>query len=150
MILSLLDPNRQSQRFVHDKNDDKESLEDKNSLSADYISLSINQRGIMNQINELQKTLTYFLDWNKARISCLSQILHGLFQVRTVNLTQIAETFDTEAKEASAYRKIQRFFKGFSFDLVSKLFLLGSKAVLIMDRTNWKWENLTLIFSRFP
>jgi hypothetical protein len=99
----------------------------------------------MNQISELQKTLSHFLDWNKARISCLSQILHGLFQVRTVNLTQIAETFDTEAKEASAYRRIQRFFKGFSFDmtfiivLVSKLFLLGSKAVLIMDRTNWKW-----------
>lgn len=99
----------------------------------------------MNQIGELQKTLTHFLDWNKARISCLSQILHALFQVRTVNLTQIAEAFQTPVKEASAYRRIQRFFKGFSFDmtfiivLVSKLFLLGEKCVLIMDRTNWKW-----------
>lgn len=45
----------------------------------------------MNQISELQKTLSHFLDWNKARISCLSQILHALFRVRTVNLTQIAE-----------------------------------------------------------
>jgi len=99
----------------------------------------------MNQIGELQNTLTHFLDWNKARISCLSQILHALFQVRTVNLTQIAEAFQTPAKEASVYRRIQRFFKEFSFDmtfiivLVSKLFLLGEKCVLIMDRTNWKW-----------
>jgi hypothetical protein len=99
----------------------------------------------MNQISELQKTLSHFLDWNKARIFCLSQILHALFQVRTVNLTQIAEAFQTSAKETSVYRRIQRFFKEFSFDktfiiiLVSKLFLLGEKCVLIMDRTNWKW-----------
>ena len=64
----------------------------------------------MNQIGELQNTLTHFLDWNKARISCLSQILHALFQVKTVNLTQIAELFQTPGKEASAYRRIQRFF----------------------------------------
>jgi len=62
-----------------------------------------------------------------------------------VNLTQIAETFDTEAKEASVYRRIQWFFKEFSFAmtfiviLVSKLFLLSAKCVPIMDRTNWKW-----------
>jgi len=123
----------------------RNKLEDKNSLTSDYISLSINQRGIMNQISELQKTLSHFLDWNKARISCLSQILHALFHVRTVNLTQIAEAFQSSAKEESVYRRVQRFFKEFSFDmtfiviLVSKLFMLGEKCVLIMDRTNWKW-----------
>lgn len=99
----------------------------------------------MNRISELQETLFHFLDWNKARISCLSQILHALFQVRTVNLTQIAEAFQSSAKETSVYRGVQRFFKESSFDmtfiviLVSKLFLLGGKCVLIMDRTNWKW-----------
>lgn len=99
----------------------------------------------MNRISELQETLSHFLDWNKARISCLSQILHALFQVRTVNLTQIAEAFQSSAKETSVYRRVQRFFKESSFDmtfiviLVSKLFLLGGKCVLIMDRTNWKW-----------
>ena len=99
----------------------------------------------MNRISELHETLTHFLDWNKARISCLSQILHALFLVRTVNLTQIAEAFQSSAKEESVYRRIQRFFKDYSFDmsfvviLVSKLFLLGAKCVLIMDRTNWKW-----------
>ena len=99
----------------------------------------------MKQISELRETLSYFLDWNKARISCLTQIIHALFLVRTVNLTQISETFPTSAKQASSYRRVQRFFSSFSFDmsfiviLVSKLFTMGEKCVLIMDRTNWKW-----------
>lgn len=99
----------------------------------------------MKQISELQTILFHFLNWNKARISCLVQILQGLFLVRSVNLTQIAEAFKTAAKEESSYRRIQRFFKEFSFDmsfiviLVSKLFIMDEKCVLIMDRTNWKW-----------
>ncbi len=99
----------------------------------------------MKQISELQSTLTHFLDWNKARITCLNQILQALFIVRTVNLTQIAQAFKSSAKEGSNYRRIQRFFKDFSFDmsfiviLACKLFTWGEKCVLILDRTNWKW-----------
>ncbi len=99
----------------------------------------------MKQISELQDTLFHFLNWNKARITCLTQIIQALFLVRTVNLTQIAEAFQTSAKEASTYRRVQRFFKSFSFDmsfiviLVSKLFIMDEKCILIMDRTNWKW-----------
>ena len=99
----------------------------------------------MKQISELQAILSYFLNWNKARIACLTQIIQGLFRVRTVNLTQIAEAFQTETKTSSSYRRIQRFFKVFSFDmsfiviLISKLFIMEEKNVLIMDRTNWKW-----------
>jgi len=99
----------------------------------------------MEHFSELRDILFDFLDWNKARITCLTQILQALFRVRTVNLTQIAEAFQTEASEDSAYRRIQRFFEKFSFDmsfivvLVSKLFMMGEKGVLIMDRTNWKW-----------
>src|SRR5579872_3597597 len=99
----------------------------------------------MKQISELQTTLYQSLDWNKARIACLIEILQGLFLVRTVNLTQIAEAFQTEAKTNSSYRRVQRFFQKFSFDmsfvviLVCRLFMLGEKCVLIMDRTNWKW-----------
>lgn len=99
----------------------------------------------MSHISELQNTLSHFLNWNKARITCLTQIVQALFLVRTVNLTQIAEAFQTPVKEASSYRRIQRFFKNFSFDmsfiviLVCRFFMLGEKCVLIMDRTNWKW-----------
>jgi hypothetical protein len=99
----------------------------------------------MRHISELEKTLSHFLDWNKARISCLVQILQALFCVRTVNLTQVAEAFKSSAKEESSYRRVQRFFKGFSFDisfivtLVLHFFDRGGKFTLIMDRTNWKW-----------
>lgn len=97
----------------------------------------------MKQISELHKTLSHFLDWNKARIDCLAQILRALLQVRTVNLTQIAAAFQTEVKEESCYRRVCRF--SFSFDLsamtliVSKLFPLDGQWLLIIDRTNWKW-----------
>jgi|CXWL01.1.fsa_nt_gi hypothetical protein len=99
----------------------------------------------MKHVSELQKTLSQYLDWNKARVNCLVQILQALFYVRTVNLAQIAEAFQATTKEESAYRRIQRFFKEFSFDmsfivvLVLNLFVMDRKVTLIMDRTNWKW-----------
>lgn len=99
----------------------------------------------MKQISELQDTLSDFLDWNKARLNCLVQILQALFTVRTVNLTQIAAAFRSQAKEASSYRRVRRFFTEFSFDMstivfvVLRLFPLEGKYLLILDRTNWKW-----------
>ena len=72
----------------------------------------------MEHFSELNDILFEFLDWNKARIKCLVQILQALFRVRTVNLMQIAEAFQTNASEDSSYRRIQRFFEKFStFDL---------------------------------
>ena len=100
---------------------------------------------MMKHVSELQNILSQFLNWNKARCNCLTQILQALFQVRTVNLTQIAAAFQTKTKEASCYRRVCRFFTSFSFDLstivsiVLKLFPLEEKHLLILDRTNWKW-----------
>jgi hypothetical protein len=99
----------------------------------------------MKHVSELQNTLSHFLNWNKARLNCLVQILQALFVVRTVNLTQIAAAFQTHVKEESSYRRACRFFTGFSFDmsvivlLVLRLFPLNQKHFLILDRTNWKW-----------
>ena len=76
----------------------------------------------MKHISELQKTLSHFFDWNKARLDCLAQILQALFAVRTVNLTQIAAAFQSSVKEASSYRRVCRFFTGFSFDISSICF----------------------------
>lgn len=99
----------------------------------------------MRQISELETTLSHFLNWNKSRVSFLIRILQALFLVRTVNLTQIAQAFHSSAKEESVYRRIQRFFKDFSFDmsfiavLACKFFTWGEPCVLLLDRTNWKW-----------
>lgn len=99
----------------------------------------------MDHISELRNTLSDFFKWNKARLTCLVNMVESLFCVRTVNLTQIAAAFQTDCKEESAYRRVCRFFTDFSFDLsaiapfVLKLFCLEQKCTLILDRTNWKW-----------
>jgi len=99
----------------------------------------------MHYTSELQTILSQSLNWNKARISCLIQILQALICVRTVNLTQIAAFFKSSAKQESSYRRARRFFSGFSFDrtviipMVLALFSLKKDLILILDRTNWKW-----------
>ena len=99
----------------------------------------------MNHINELHKILTQYFKWNKARISCLAQILQALICVRTVNLVQISSSFKSKAAEDSSYRRIRRFFSNYSFDTTSivpfvlGLFSLKTNLILILDRTNWKW-----------
>jgi hypothetical protein len=98
----------------------------------------------MKHINELQKILSNLFNWHKSRIECLAQIIQALFLVKTVNLSEIANSFLTKSKEKSSYRRIQRFFKTFEFDLSSItslvlcLFPLDNY-ILILDRTNWKW-----------
>jgi len=99
----------------------------------------------MKHINELQTILNDQLNWNKARIGCLVQILQALFIVRTVNLTQIAAAFLSNVKEESSYRRVCRFFTNFTFDFslivpfVIYSFNFGQQYSLILDRTNWKW-----------
>lgn len=99
----------------------------------------------MKHVSELRTTLSHFFDWNKARLDCLGQIIQALFVVRTVNLTQVASAFKSEVKEESSYRRVCRFFTDFVFDmskivlLIFRLFPLGDRFTLILDRTNWKW-----------
>jgi len=99
----------------------------------------------MKHISELRTTLSHFFDWHKCRLDCLGQIIQALFAVRTINLTQLAVAFKSKAKEESSYRRICRFFTSFSIDLsmivllVLRLFPIGEKCTLILDRTNWKW-----------
>ena len=99
----------------------------------------------MKHISELRAILSHFFDWHKCRLDCLGQIIQALFVVRTINLTQVASAFKSEVKEESSYRRVCRFFTGFTFDmsrivlLIFRLFPLGDKCTLILDRTNWKW-----------
>jgi hypothetical protein len=104
----------------------------------------------MKHISELRATLSDFFDWHKSRLDCLGQIIQALFVVRTINLTQVASAFKSEVKEESSYRRVCRFFTGFTFDmsrivlLIFRLFPLGDKCTLILDRTNWKWGKTSI------
>lgn len=99
----------------------------------------------MKQIDELRKTLNKYLDWNKARLTCFCQIVLALFMVRSVNLTQIATAFQGKASLDSHYKRLQRFFRGFSFDMscvfeiILNIFQFEGKVWLIIDRTNWQF-----------
>ncbi len=98
----------------------------------------------MKQIDELRRTLNKYLDWNKARLTCLCQMILALFMVRSVNLTQIATAFQGKASLDSHYKRLQRFFRGFSFDMICvfeiilHIFPIKGKVWLIIDRTNWQ------------
>lgn len=100
----------------------------------------------MDKTSELVVILSKFFKWNKARLTCFTNMLMVLFIVRTVNLSEIALAMDTQAKVSSRYKQIQRFFKYFVFDYdeiarwIFWLFGIKDKKVyLVIDRTNWCW-----------
>lgn len=97
------------------------------------------------QINELRSILNEHFNWNKARMACFVGMLISLMIVKTVNLTQLALFFPSQASIPSRYRRIQRFFSGHKMNynevahFIMKLFgFTENDYYLSMDRTNWK------------
>jgi hypothetical protein len=98
------------------------------------------------EISWLIEILNEEFNWNKARMACFAGMLLGLIKVRTVNLVDLASAFEGKATLDSRYKRIKRFFRGFTIDFaviakwVVKLFGLTNETMyLSMDRTNWKW-----------
>ncbi len=104
----------------------------------------------MKHISELAKILNQHFKWNKARVTCLAQMVRAIIAVKTVNLMQLALCFATKAQTPSSYRRMQRFFKDFDFDpsiiinIILAVFPLQKRFKVIMDRTNWKFGKLHL------
>jgi hypothetical protein len=98
----------------------------------------------MKHVNELATILNKHFNWNKARITCLAQMVKGIIAVKTVNLSQIASSFSSKAMASSSYRRMQRFLKHFDFDpaiivhFVFAIFPMKRRFILSMNRTNWK------------
>jgi hypothetical protein len=100
----------------------------------------------MIKISELKTILGQYFHWNKAHLDCFIRMLLALFVVRTMNFRELAVAFDSRAQIDSRYKRIKRFFSGFSFETttiacwVFKLFFSqGQKIYLSLDRTNWFW-----------
>jgi len=92
--------------------------------------------------NELRDILNGYFGWNKARITCFVGMLLALYKVRTINLTELACGFLSNA----TIERIKRFFKDFEIEFplvaswVVQFFGLTNKPLyLSMDRTNWQW-----------
>jgi hypothetical protein len=103
----------------------------------------------MKHICELQNILGEFFNWNKSRLTVLTNLLLGLFVVKTVNLSDLATVLHSRAKIDSNFKRIQRFFNwlinldGYQeiiTDLVIAILdLKNKKNDLALDRTDWKF-----------
>lgn len=98
----------------------------------------------MNEISELKVILKQQLNWHKSRIDFFAQALLGLFICRTINFREIAVSMPSETEIDSRYKRIYRFFSGYSFDFTSiarwlfYLFFTDNDTLYIsIDRTNW-------------
>jgi len=96
--------------------------------------------------NYLQNQLDLFLDFNLARLKCLSFLIASVLRQRTVNLTLLSTENLTGAKNESCYRRLQRFFllcvlpqERVARLVISKIPKPSKGWSLSMDRTNWKF-----------
>ena len=108
----------------------------------------------MEMIAILTPILQETFHWNYARVQFLSHFLIALLKVKTVNFAEIACAFGGQAKIASSYKRIQRFFRSFPIDftciawtIAAMLPLTDTSWILTLDRTNWKFgqSNLNIL-----
>jgi len=96
-----------------------------------------NQEALTAQFSE-------FFEVHLSRLKCLSAIVLCLIQVRTVNLKELALGLNASVSVDSNYKRLQRFFRLFSFPFdaqsrfIWSLFASERKPILSLDRTNWK------------
>ncbi len=92
----------------------------------------------------LEQTLRETVALNRARGNFLAKFLIALLQVKTVNLSEIANVFAGRAKSDSHYKRIQRFLRFFEVPYavialaLVRLLPLAAPYVLTLDRTNWQ------------
>lgn len=97
----------------------------------------------MADIRPLERTLAENVTWNKARINFLAKFLVALVQVKTINLAQVSSVMSGRAKQASHYKRIQRFLRFFHLPfaelarLVIALIGLRPPFTITIDRTDW-------------
>jgi Transposase DDE domain len=98
----------------------------------------------MQHKESLEKILEKHWGWHKSRLGFAACLVLSLVQQKTVNFVSLSLAFGSEAKAASSYRRIQRFFQGFEFSQtqVSQLILKLLPAppyTVCLDRTNWQF-----------
>lgn len=92
----------------------------------------------------LLETLRPHFALSKTRLETLAVLLFGLANCRTVNLSHLASQFPGDARHASNYRRLQRFFQHIRLDgdigaqLIVGMLKLDRPKLLALDRTNWK------------
>lgn len=109
----------------------------------------------MEEINLLRERLREHLPWHGARLSFVAMFLLAVIRVRTVNFAELALAFGGETRTESHYKRLQRFFSGFTFEqaTISKALVailnIPQPWVLSLDRTEWQfgqsWFNILVV-----
>ncbi len=105
----------------------------------------------MENLKELEVKLGGHFKINSCRLKFITAFISILFLARTVNFTHIAKLMPGSAFISSQYRKIQRFFENYDFDLdIVARFMVANipnnneKFYLTLDRTNWKFGTFNI------
>ncbi len=89
------------------------------------------------------------VNMHRSRLTFLSMLMLGIVEARTVNLKSVVGTVQSWAREASVYRRAQRFFAELELDetlfthFMVKL-LDKQRYTLCVDRTNWKFGSFNI------
>jgi len=103
----------------------------------------------MNEITSLSLKLQAETGFHLSRTKFIDQFLLSVIERRTVNLSELSLSMASGIKQASAYRKLQRFFQCFSMDyqLIARIlinFLPSGALILSIDRSNWKYGSVDI------
>ena len=98
----------------------------------------------MKEVSSLARDLKAHLPWHQARIVFLAQFMLSLLRSRSCNFYRVAEAFQSKAQTESSYRRIKRFFAGYTYcyEQLGRLILHWlnlDRYTLCMDRTNWQF-----------
>lgn len=100
---------------------------------------------------QLKAVLSDHFKWHGARLSFVALFIQALYKVGTVNLSKLAVALNPDASKKSNYRRLQRFFSGYSFNedevsrfVVSLIPRPPSGYVLSLDRTCWEFGKVTI------
>jgi len=93
----------------------------------------------------LEQILVQYFQSSKNRIDFIAKFVMSLIQVKSVVLSDIASSLNGAYSKETNYQRIQRFMRGYSFDLeeIARFVLeqlpKQEQLVLTLDRTNWKF-----------
>ena len=102
---------------------------------------------MLKSFKEISKHLKSALSMNSQRADLLSLFMMAIIFCQTVNLSTVSKHLKTKIKQASCYKRLQRFMKEIVLDQgkIARMMLAlagvdtTQKLKLILDRTNWKF-----------
>lgn len=102
---------------------------------------------MVKSFEEISKLLKESLSMNAARAKTLTLIIFAMINCETVNMSKLSKHLKIDIKQASGYKRLQRFMKEVIFNQAQLARILLSitgiedneKLKLILDRTNWQF-----------